>query len=72
MTPWLTIAVSAVAVGCVGLILVGVGILSSLRQSRVAISMAMNGFNETNRLGFEVQQISIERLEARVKRLEER
>ena len=70
MSAGLTIAVSVVAIGCVGLILVGLGMLMIQRQTKLAIEIAFIGFNETNRLGFEVMRMSLERLERRVKTLE--
>lgn len=70
MSDALTIAVSVVAIGCAGLILVGLLLRRDIRRGNQAIEIAFRGFNETNRLGFELMQISLERLERRVKTLE--
>jgi hypothetical protein len=49
----LTIAVSALALGCAGLILIGVALLIEIRRSRIGFEIALRGISETYRMGFE-------------------
>lgn len=72
MSAALTVAVSAVALGAAGMILVGLYLSMEIRRSSRVAEMVFAGLNETHRLGFEALTISLERLEARVKALEER
>jgi hypothetical protein len=66
----LTIAVSALAIGCVGLILVGVSLLIEIRRSRIGFEIALRGIAEQYRMGFEVLVLDMDRLKDRVGELE--
>jgi hypothetical protein len=66
----LAVAVSALAIGCVGLILVGVSLLIEVRRSRVGFEIALRGLTEQHRMAFEVLAIDLNNLKDRVGELE--
>lgn len=66
----LTIAVSALAIGCAGLILVGVSLLIEIRRARIGFEIALRGVSEQYRMGFEVLVLDMDRLKDRVAELE--
>ena len=65
------IAVIAMSVISVCLVVATVS-LWVMRHGNRAVLMALNGLGETYKLGYEVLTVENEKLEARVKRLEER
>jgi hypothetical protein len=67
----LVVALSAIAIGCAGMVLVGAALLIEIRRARIATEFGLAGLNQTHMLGFEALTMSLERLEKRVTKLEE-